>query len=295
MKNWIVGLIKRIFKRPSQNAHNETSSLKAEAATGERPNTHIKPESGQGYNPKPGQPGRNVEWVPASSVVINRMYELAKVTPDDYVIDPGSGDGRMVISAAKLGARATGIEFNPRLIELARKNAAKEGVGDRATFIQGNLFQTDFSTATVIALFLREDINIALRPRILETRPGTRVVSNIFHMRDWEADEVVEVEDKDYYFKNHTVYLWIVPAKAGGTWILPMGELKLDQKFQIITGVLGSNNEATPVSGRMTGDRISFTAGERQYTGHVTGDLMELEVDNGERVNGERLKTEERG
>lgn len=294
----IQGYVKRLgtwlVKRPHGAAKTEKPHLNDHLPGEKESELHPGAETPSEYDPRPGQPGRNVQWVPASSVVINRMFEMAKVTSGDYLIDPGSGDGRMVISAAKLGARALGIEYNPKLVELARKNAAKESVSDRAAFVQGDLFQADFSMATVVALFLREDINLALRPKILELRPGTRIVSNIFHMRDWEADEVVEVQDKDYYFKNHTVYLWIVPAKAGGTWKLPIGELKLDQKFQMISGGLRSDSMTVAVSGRMTGDRIIFFAGETQYTGRVEGDLIELEDGNGVRVNGKRQETQGR-
>ncbi len=288
----ILGYIKRLhtwlLKRPSGDAAAKKSALNDNVPAEKGPGPHFVDEAPLDYAPRPGQPGRDVQWVPASSVVINRMFEMARLKPDDYLIDPGSGDGRMVISAARLGARALGIEYNPKLVELARKNAAKEGVSDRAAFVQGDLFQADLSTATVVALFLREDINLALRPKILELRPGTRIVSNIFHMRDWQADEVVEVEDKDYYFKNHTVYLWIVPANAEGKWQLPMGELTLEQKFQMISGGLRSDSMTMAVSGRMTGDRISFIAGERQFAGRVNGDLMELEADDGEILKGER-------
>jgi hypothetical protein len=240
------------------------------------PQMSNKPQHVNEYAPVPGQKGKDVEWAPCSPVVINRMFEIAKVTPEDFVIDPGSGDGRMVICAAKLGARATGIEYNPRMAELSRKNAEKEGVSDRATFVQGDLFDADFTIATVVAMFLREDINLALRPRILDMKPGTRIVSNIFHMGDWVADEVVKVEDEDYYFKNHTVYFWIVPAKVGGTWKLPDGEMTLEQTFQMIKGALRSGSSSIPINGRMTGDQISFMAGGKQYSGRVAGDLMIL-------------------
>jgi hypothetical protein len=267
IKNRVALFLKRVFKGRTGGG---------EAPVNKEPEMFNQPESVEEYEPVPGQRGKDVEWAPCSVVVANRMFEIAKVSPEDYIIDPGSGDGRMVICAAKLGAQALGIEFNPKLVELSRKNAAKEGVSDRAAFVQGDLFNTDFSMATVVALFLREDINLALRPKILDMKPGTRVVSNIFHMRDWKADEVVEVEDEDYYFRNHTVYFWIVPAKAGGTWKLPNGELTLEQTFQEIKGTLKSDGSTIPISGKMTGDQISFIAGGRQYTGRVTGDVMNL-------------------
>jgi hypothetical protein len=267
IKNRVVLLFKRVFK-------GQTGGGEAPADKG--PEMFNQLESVEEYEPVPGQRGKDVEWAPCSVVVTNRMFEIAKVSPEDYVIDPGSGDGRMVICAAKLGAQALGIEYNPRMVELSRKNADRTGVSDKATFVQGDLFNADFSMATVVALFLREDINLALRPKILDMKPGTRVVSNIFHMRDWKADEVVEVEDEDYYFRNHTVYFWIVPAKVGGTWKLPNGELTLEQTFQVIKGTLKSDGSTIPISGKMTGDQISFIADGRQYTGRVTGDVMKL-------------------
>ena len=230
------------------------------------------------YNPKAGMRGKNVQWVPCSPVVLDKMLDMAKVTPDDYVIDPGSGDGRIVIKVAKMGARALGIESNPKLVALSKLNAKKEGVGDRATFSVGDFFEADFSEATVITLFLRKDLNIELRPKILAMKPGTRVVSNIFDMGNWEADEVVEVEDDDYYFRNHTARLWIVPANIEGLWKLPQGELTISQTFQMIGGTIKAGGKTVPIEGKVTGNRIDFAAGERQYTGRVSGNRMTVET-----------------
>jgi len=148
------------------------------------------------------------------------------------------------------------------------------------TFIEADFFEVDFSEATVIALFLREDINLALRPKILEMMPGTRVVSNIFRMGDWKADEVVKVEDQDYYFKNHTIYFWIVPAKVAGKWMLPQGELELEQNFQVISGTLKSGGISKQVSGKIMGERIEFMADGRRYAGRVTEDRIDLETNS---------------
>ncbi len=282
IKNLFTWISKAILGRGSGECSGMPACGKGES--------DLRSDAVQEYTPAPGQRGKTVEWVPASPVVIARMFDAAKVTPKDYVIDLGSGDGRMVIGAARLGARALGIEYNPKMVELSMKNAAREGVSDRATFIQGDLFEADLSGATVLSLFLREDINVTLRPRILNMKPGARVVSNIFHMREWKADEVIDVEDENYYFRNHTIYLWVVPAKAGGTWRLPDGELSLEQSFQMISGTLRSGGITAPVSGRMTGDLISFAAGGIQYTGRVTGDLMEIISNDGSgMVSGMRL------
>lgn len=279
MKNWRTWFLKNVLKGGEGRGNVLTSQFEVSANMESKIYNQTEPV--QEYDPKAGQPGKNVEWVPGSPVVINRMFDMAKVTPQDYLIDLGSGDGRMVISAAKIGAQALGIEYNPRLVELSQKNAAIEGVTDKATFTQADFFKTDFSMATVLALFLREDINLALRPNILDMKPGTRIVSNIFHMGEWKADEIVKVEDEDYYFKNHTVYFWVVPAKVGGTWNLPQGELTLDQCFQMISGTLRSGSVTSSINGKMTGNRIFFTADGRQYTGIVTGDRMEVQTNDG--------------
>jgi hypothetical protein len=258
------------------------------------PTLHPETQPGE-YTPKAGMRGKNVRWVPSSPVVMDKMLDMANVTSGDYVIDPGSGDGRVVIQAAKRGARALGIESNPKLVTLSRENAEKEKVGDKANFTLGDFFKTDFSEATVITLFLRKDLNIALRPRILDLKPGTRVVSNIFDMGGWEADDVVKVEDGDYYFKNHTAHLWIVPSKVEGAWKLPLGELALSQKYQMITGTLKTGNDTLPVDGKMTGNRIDLTTDDGQYTGLVNGARMVLEAIGGSKIRRIRRVKNSRG
>src|SRR5262250_3520007 len=140
----------------------------------------VQAKAAQEFQPQVGQEGKDVIWVPTPQALVNKMLDMGKVTAKDYVIDLGSGDGRTVITAAKRGARAMGIEYNPDMVELAKRNAAKEGVSSRATFVKADLFETDVSKATVITLFLLPDINLRLRPRILDLKPGTRVVSNTF-------------------------------------------------------------------------------------------------------------------
>ncbi len=229
------------------------------------------------YQPEVGQAGKDVVWVPTAQALVNKMLDLAKMTPQDYVIDLGSGDGRTVITAARRGARALGIEYNPEMVELSRRNAAKAGVSEKAQFIQGDLFESDFSQATVITMFLLPDINLKLRPRILDMKPGTRVVSNSFTMAEWQEDQKIAttVEDGcDNYFCE--AYLWILPAKVAGTWKLPKGELTLKQSFQMITGALKTGSRNTEITnGRMAGEQISFTAGDAQYTGRVSGNTMQ--------------------
>jgi SAM-dependent methyltransferase len=232
------------------------------------------------YQPQVGQEGKDVIWVPTPQALVDKMLDLAKVTPKDYVIDLGSGDGRTVITAAKRGARAHGIEYNPDMVELAKRNAAKEGISDKATFAKADLFESDFSQATVITMFLLPDINLKLRPKLLEMTPGTRIVSNSFTMGEWKADEEATV--KDGCASYCTALLWIVPAKVEGTWKIPQGDLTLKQNFQMISGTLKSGNVAAPITnGRLNGDQISFTAGGSQYTGRVSGNTIEGTVKSG--------------
>jgi SAM-dependent methyltransferase len=232
------------------------------------------------YEPRVGQEGKDVVWVPSPQTVVNKMLDMAKVTPKDYVIDLGSGDGRTVITAAKRGAKALGIEYNPDMVEVSNRNAAKEAVSDKATFVKADLFESDFSQATVITMFLLPDINLKLRPKILDLKPGTRIVSNTFTMGEWTADETATVNDDCQSYC--TALLWIVPAKVAGTWQLPQGELALKQTFQMISGTIRSGNVSTPITnGRLRGDQISFTAGGAQYTGRVNGNVMEGNVKGG--------------
>ncbi|MGB7951481.1 MAG: class I SAM-dependent methyltransferase [Candidatus Binatia bacterium] len=224
------------------------------------------------YQPSEGQEGKDVVWVPTPQALVDKMLDMAKITPKDYVIDLGSGDGRTVITAAKRGSRAHGIEYNPDMVELSKRNAKKEGVADKATFAKADLFESDFSQAQVITMFLLPSINIKLRPKILDLKPGTRIVSNSFDMEEWKADETATVSGCEDWC---TAYLWIVPAKVGGTWKLPQGELNLKQTFQMLSGTLKSGKVSTPISGKVNGDQISFTAGKTQYTGRVNGNSIE--------------------
>ena len=228
------------------------------------------------YEPQVGQAGKDVVWVPTPQALVDRMMDLAKVTARDYVIDLGSGDGRTVITAAKRGARALGIEYNPDMVELSQRNAAKEGVADKARFMKADLFESDFSQATVITMFLLPDINLKLRPKILDLKPGTRIVSNSFTMGEWKADQTANATEKEGCTSYCTAYFWLVPAKVGGTWQLPQGELALKQEFQMLTGTLKSGDTSTPIAdGKMRGSEISFAAGGTQYTGRVSGNAIE--------------------
>ena len=231
----------------------------------------------QTFEPSIGQEGKDVVWVPTPQVLVDTMLDMAKVTPKDFVMDLGSGDGRTVITAAKRGVRAMGIEYNPDMVELSRHNAKKEGVSDRATFKKADLFETDFSQATVITMFLLPEINLRLRPKILGLKPGTRVVSNTFTMGDWKPDETVTVgEDQGCPNSWCTALLWIVPRKVAGTYTTPSGELTLKQKYQMLSGTLRTEGRTVPLEGKVLGEEISFTAGGRQYAGRLEGKRLAL-------------------
>jgi precorrin-6B methylase 2 len=225
-----------------------------------------KPEP---YKPQSGQEGKDVVWVPTPQPLVEKMLDLAKVTPQDVVMDLGSGDGRTVITAAKRGATGIGVEFNPKMVELSRQNAKEAGVSGKATFIEGDLFKADLSKATVITMFLLPQINLKLRPQILDLKPGTRIVSNSFTMEDWEADQTEQVtEDCTSWC---TALLWIVPAKVEGTWSSPQGDLVLKQEFQMVSGTMGGK----PISeGRLRGDQFTFNVGSTSHTATVNGSTM---------------------
>jgi len=224
----------------------------------------------KGYEPTVGQEGKDVVWVPTSQALVNRMLDMAKLTANDIHYDLGSGDGRTVITAAKRGAKATGVEFNPDMVALSRRNAQKEGVGEKAQFVQGDIFETDFSKATVITLFLLPELNVKLRPTILAMKPGTRVVSNSFTMGDWQADRTQNVSEKEGCTSYCTAYLWIVPAKVEGKWKLPDGELALTQTYQDLSGTLGSG----AIKGKVSADQVTFSAGGKEYSAKVDGNTM---------------------
>jgi SAM-dependent methyltransferase len=229
------------------------------------------------YTPREGQAGKDVIWLPTRETVVDKMLDLAQVTPQDYVIDLGSGDGRTVIAAAKRGARALGIEYNPDLVEFAKRNAAKEGVSDRTHFIKADIFESDFSQASVITLFLLPELNLKLRPQILNLKPGTRIVSNTFPMGEWQPDQTADVTGECATYC--TALFWIVPAKVEGEWRLPQGRLVLRQNFQTFSGTLDSDGTNMQIaSGQLKGDVITFSAGGVLYTGRVRGNEMEGEI-----------------
>jgi SAM-dependent methyltransferase len=228
----------------------------------------------QPFEPKSGRPGKDVEWVPTPQVLVDRMLDLAKVTPRDYVIDLGSGDGRTVLTAASRGARAHGIEYDPEMVKLARENAARQALRGRATFAKGDLFKSDLSKATVITMFLLPGINLDLRPKLLNLKPGTRIVSNTWDMEEWEADETAEAGADNETWRR--AFLWIVPARVEGTWEFSRSELRLEQRFQRVSGTLRTaNGTSVSADGRLRGDQITLRAGDVQYQGRVNGNTID--------------------
>jgi precorrin-6B methylase 2 len=222
------------------------------------------------FVPHVGQAGKDVIWVPTPSELVNKMLDIAEVTSNDFLIDLGSGDGRTVIAAAKLGARAVGIEYNPDMVELSMKNAKEAGVSDKTKFIKADLFEYDLSEATVITMFLLPEINLKLRPKLLDLKPGTRIVSNTFTMGEWEPD--IEVTTDDNMQSWYTALMWIIPAKVEGTWKLEGGELTIRQTYQMISGTFKKDNKISNITdGRLKGDAITFGYNGATYTGRVNG------------------------
>jgi hypothetical protein len=233
---------------------------------------------GSHYQPSVGQEGKDVVWVPTPEGLVEKMLDMARLTPEDYLIDLGSGDGRMVIAAARRGARALGIEYNPDMVRLSQEKAKKAGVSGKASFKRGDLFEADLSEASVITLYLMTDLNLKLRPKILQLKPGTRIVSHAFRMDDWEPDQSTIDSER-------IAFLWIVPAQAEGSWTWPVdsgsAQLTLSQSYQKIQGMLRlAGDEVAVYEGTLAGDRLSFSAGDGEsgpahYSGRIGGTTIE--------------------
>ena len=217
----------------------------------------LQPET---YVPKRGQMGKDVMWLPTSDDLVFKMLDAAQVGPQDELVDLGAGDGKIPIAAAsQFGARAWGIEYNKDLAALAQRNAQRAGVAERVRIVHGDIFKEDFSKATVVTMYLLEELNAQLRPTILAMKPGTRVLSNTFSMGDWEPDQVIRVT-------NGTGYFWTVPANVAGLWTLSgldekgSATLKLDQNFQRVGGTLTLQGKTQNLLGaRMEGSALHFS------------------------------------
>ena len=237
----------------------------------------------------------NVPYVPTPQEVVDKMLAMARVTPNDYLIDLGSGDGRIVVTAVqKYGARGFGVDLNPQRIREAVINALKNGVSDRTAFYQRNLFETDLSVASVITMYLLPRVNMALRPRLLDLRPGTRIVSHDFDMDDWKPDETVHMDVREKYGNSSgtsSIYFYIVPAKVTGLWrwqqttggVTHDYELALEQKFQVVSGTVRVNGSTYKISeASLRGDQLVFnvvtplaaTTVKQSFAGRVSGEQI---------------------
>ncbi|MFO7306646.1 MAG: class I SAM-dependent methyltransferase [Gammaproteobacteria bacterium] len=232
------------------------------------------------FQPSTGQPGKDVVWVPTNDGLVKRMLEMADVKPTDIVYDLGAGDGKIAIAAARdFGARSVGVEYNPNMVKLARCLVKVAGVEDKAKIIQGDIFETDFSEATVVTLYLLPELNLRLRPTLLKMKPGTRIVSHAFLMDDWEPDESSSSEDGHAYF-------WIVPAQVAGTWTFrgpdaSSFDVHLEQSFQKVFGTAGPTKRSlTETSLRGNELEFAFNDGAVQVrvVARVDGDRMDAQV-----------------
>ena len=233
------------------------------------------PAAQQPFEPKPGQPGKDVVWVPSPPDMVNKLMELGQVTSKDFVIDLGSGDGRNVIAAAKLGAQALGVEYNPDMVALSRKLAQDAGVGDKAQFVQADMYEYDISKATVMALFLLPVNMNRLAPKFFNLAPGSRIVANTFGIEGWEPDVRVTLPPASECESWCEALLWIVPAKIAGTWTMPNGSLMLTQEYQTVQGTITMGGQAqTVVMGRLKGEELTFAAGGLTYKGIAKGNTI---------------------
>jgi SAM-dependent methyltransferase len=248
-----------------------SSVASAQSAVGQKP-----------FEPVVGQAGKDVVWVPTPEVLVERMLDVAKVTPQDYVMDLGSGDGRNVIAAAKRGARALGVEYNQDMVDLSRRRAEEAGVGGpagKAQFVQGDMYVADISQASVMALFLLPQNMLQLRDKFAALKPGSRIVSNTFGIENWEPDYTETVPNCPGSWCN--VLLWIVPAPISGTWQTPQGEMTIVQQFQKFSGTVGK----TPLTeGKINGEQVTFLLDGNKVTASARGDVLEGTIDRGDKA-----------
>lgn len=239
------------------------------------------------YEPRVGQSGKDVIWVPTNDAVADAMLKAAKVKPTDLVYDLGAGDGKIAIAAAKnFGATAVGIEYNKEMAELARRNTERAGVADKVKIIHGDIFVEDFSKATVVTMYLLPDLNLKIRPTILKMAPGTRIVTNSFNMGDWEPDDTVGTGYAQGYF-------WVVPGNAAGKWSLKGMEgseqpasLEITQRYQRVGGVLNVYGKSQPILGAtLSGNRLKFS-----FTDHSNQSRIVDVTLNGNELSGQVLE-----
>lgn len=241
----------------------------------------------------------SVPYVPTPQAVVDRMLAMGRVTAQDYLIDLGSGDGRIVVTAAKkFGTRGFGVDLNPVRITEANDNARRNGVADKVAFYQRDLFETDLTQATVITMYLLPRVNLALRPKLLELKPGTRLVSHDFDMGDWKADDYVRMDAADKFSGaggDSDIYLWIVPARIAGAWRvqLPVSgkpqayEVSFEQRYQQLSGTARINGRTVKIeSAKLRGDELTFMFAaevngamvKHEFSGRVSGNEMTGQV-----------------
>ncbi|OAI50219.1 hypothetical protein AYO46_10505 [Betaproteobacteria bacterium SCGC AG-212-J23] len=225
------------------------------------------------FQPYEGQSGKDVVWVPTPPALVEKMLDMVRVTPKDFVMDLGSGDGRNIIAAAKRGVRGLGVEYDPDMVALSERKAEEAGVADKAKFVRGDMYEADLSQATALVLFLLPVNLEKLAPRFLELPAGTRIINNGYKIPGWEEVETGHINGTCITWC--TAYLYLVPAKVGGKWSLPAGEVRFEQKFQELTGTLThTDGRAIPLQGSVVGDRIRFSVGLDSYEGRVRGKQM---------------------
>ena len=233
----------------------------------------------QGDAPQIGQKGKDVIWVPTPPELVEAMLDLARVTPRDVVVDLGSGDGRMVIAAARRGARAIGVEYDPLLVRTSREAAARAGVARLARFRQGDMYAARFPDATALALFLLPTNLARLRETFLSLTPGTRIVINTFDIPGWGHDDAVTLDVCDPWC---TAKLWVVPARVDGVWRTAEGDLTLVQRFQHVSGSLATATGHLPLTnGRLDGAALTFEIGARRFAATVTNGRMRGHIATG--------------
>jgi len=242
------------------------------------------------YRPHVGQSGKDVIWVPTPDELVQRMFKMARVTPQDTVYDLGAGDGKIAIAAGKLGATSFGIEYNPNMAKLANCMAQAEGVAGKTRIVQGDIFKEDFSKATVVTMYLLPELNLCVRHRLLAMKPGTRVTSNQFDMSDWKPDDTSDNEGR-------TAYLWIVPARVDGTWVLKDARggsttVDLKQTFQAVTGEVNTGGGSQPIASvSLRGNRLQFAfTDDKGVNQAFTGTVRGSEIDGSFRSGDAEVK-----
>ncbi|MGQ0511217.1 MAG: SAM-dependent methyltransferase [Betaproteobacteria bacterium] len=234
-----------------------------------------KPEA---FEPVFGQAGKDAVWVPTPQALVDRMLDMAAVKPGERLIDLGSGDGRLVISAAKRGALALGVEYEEKLVEYARNLASREGVSPLVQFVREDLFETDLSGADVITLFLLRDMNLKLRPKLLALKPGTRIVANTFDLGEWLPDRSENLTLEDGCNSAWCLaMMWTVPARVAGVHQLPQGEFTLAQEFQMLSGTAKVDGREFPVAGSVQGVSVTLTGGGRTWYGKAKDGRLQLD------------------